>query len=70
MPAGRERAGERRPAAAVIVRGPAILGGTPVFRGTRVPVAARFDNLADGPTVGEVPAGYRSRGARGGHPTP
>ena len=27
---------------------PAILGGTPVFRGTRLPVQALFDYLADG----------------------
>jgi Protein of unknown function (DUF433) len=40
MATGRERTGARRPAPAVIVRDPASLGGTPVFRGTRVPVAA------------------------------
>ena len=28
-----------------------ILGGTPVFKGTRVPVAALFENLEDGATV-------------------
>jgi len=28
-----------------------ILGGTPVFRGTRVPVSALFDNLSTGLTV-------------------
>lgn len=36
-----------------ISRDPEILGGTPVFRGTRVPVAALLDNLADGLTLDE-----------------
>ena len=30
-----------------------ILGGTPVFRGTRVPVSALFDNLSAGVTLDE-----------------
>lgn len=30
-----------------------ILGGTPVFRGTRVPVSALFDNLSAGLTIDE-----------------
>lgn len=30
-----------------------ILGGTPVFRGTRVPVSALLDNLAAGLTIDE-----------------
>ena len=60
MVTGRERTDARRPAPAVIVRDPEILGGTPVFRGTRVPVAALFDNLADGLTVDEVLASYPS----------
>lgn len=32
----------------VIVKNPDILGGTPVFRGTRVPVRVLFDYLAGG----------------------
>ena len=32
---------------------PEIMSGAPVFRGTRVPVAALLDNLADGLTLGE-----------------
>jgi len=32
----------------LVVSNPAILGGTPVFRGTRLPVKALFDYLADG----------------------
>ena len=30
---------------------PGILGGTPVFRGTRLPVQTLFDYLADGLTL-------------------
>ena len=33
---------------------PEIMGGTPCFRGTRVPVAVLFDNLADGLTLDEI----------------
>jgi len=32
----------------LVVSNPAILGGTPVFRGTRLPVQTLFDYLADG----------------------
>ena len=32
---------------------PETMSGVPVFRGTRVPVAALLDNLADGLTLGE-----------------
>jgi len=32
----------------VIVKDPEILGGTPVFRGTRVPIQALFDYLEGG----------------------
>ncbi len=38
----------------LIVRDPQILGGRPVFRGTRVPVDVLFDNLSDGLTVDEI----------------
>ncbi len=33
---------------AVIVSSPDVLGGTPVFRGTRVPIQTLFDYIADG----------------------
>ncbi len=33
---------------------PEIMGGVPVFRGTRVPVQTLFDYLADGFTVNEI----------------
>lgn len=35
----------------VIVRDPAILGGTPVFRGTRVPVRILFEHLQAGDSL-------------------
>jgi uncharacterized protein (DUF433 family) len=35
-------------AAGLVVSNPDILGGTPVFRGTRMPVKTLFDYLADG----------------------
>lgn len=35
----------------VIVRDPEILGGTPVFRGTRVPFQALLDYLEGGQTL-------------------
>ena len=35
-----------------------VLGGTPVFFGTRVPVAVLFENLADGLTLDEVLDSY------------
>lgn len=37
---------------------PEILGGTPVFAGTRVPVAVLFENLADGLTLDEILESY------------
>ena len=35
-------------AGGVVVSNPGILGGAPVFRGTRLPVQTLFDYLADG----------------------
>lgn len=32
---------------------PEILGGTPVFTGTRVPIESLFDHLEDGVSLGE-----------------
>ncbi|MDP2401387.1 MAG: DUF433 domain-containing protein, partial [Actinomycetota bacterium] len=37
--------------ASVVTSDPDILGGTPVFTGTRVPIAVLFENLADGLTL-------------------
>jgi uncharacterized protein (DUF433 family) len=41
------------PSKNVIVRDPDLLGGTPVFRGTRVPFQALLDYLEGGQTLGE-----------------
>lgn len=40
-------------ASEVIARDPDILGGTPVFRGTRVPLQALLDYLEGGETLDE-----------------
>ncbi len=42
----------------VIVKDPEILGGTPVFRGTRVPVQTLFDYLEGGETLEMFLAGF------------
>ena len=44
----------------VVVRDPEILGGRPVFRGTRVPVEVLFENLEDGLTIDEIVESYPS----------
>ncbi|MFY9527965.1 MAG: DUF433 domain-containing protein [Candidatus Acidiferrales bacterium] len=41
-----------------VVRDPETLGGTPVFRGTRVPVQTMFDYLEGGETLEEFLAGF------------
>ena len=38
-------------AGGLVLSKPGILGGTPVFRGTRLPVKTLFDYLADGLTL-------------------
>ena len=42
----------------LVTADPEILGGTPVFRGTRVPVAVLFENLADGLSLEEILESY------------
>jgi uncharacterized protein (DUF433 family) len=42
----------------VIVKHPEILGGTPVFRGTRVPIQALFDYLEGGETLQDFLEGF------------
>lgn len=42
----------------LVTANPKILGGRPVFRGTRVPVEILFENLADGLTVDEIVESY------------
>jgi uncharacterized protein (DUF433 family) len=44
----------------VIVRDPEILGGTPVFRGTRVPFKNLLDYLEGGHTLDEFLDGFPS----------
>jgi len=46
------------PTNGVIVKNPEILGGTPVFRGTRVPVQALFDYLEGGETIEDFLDGF------------
>jgi uncharacterized protein (DUF433 family) len=41
------------PPTGVVIRDPQILGGTPVFRGTRVPFQALLDYLEGGQTLDE-----------------
>jgi uncharacterized protein (DUF433 family) len=42
----------------VIVKNPEILGGTPVFRGTRVPIQTLFDYLEGGETLEDFLQGF------------
>jgi uncharacterized protein (DUF433 family) len=42
----------------VIVKKSAILEGTPVFRGTRVPIRTLFDYLEGGVTLGDFLQGF------------
>jgi uncharacterized protein (DUF433 family) len=42
----------------VIVKNPEILGGAPVFRGTRVPIQALFDYLKGGETLEDFLEGF------------
>jgi len=44
----------------VIVKDPQIMGGAPVFRGTRVPLQALCDYLEGGETLEEFLDGYPS----------
>lgn len=44
----------------VISCGPNIMGGTPVFAGTRVPVQTLLDHLEAGETIDDFLAGFPS----------
>ena len=44
----------------LIIADPEILGGAPVFRGTRVPIEVLFENLASGMSVDEILEDYES----------
>jgi uncharacterized protein (DUF433 family) len=45
---------------AVVCRSPAIMGGTPVFCGTRVPVQTLLDYLEAGDSIDEFLVGFPS----------
>ncbi|HEY1424931.1 MAG TPA: DUF433 domain-containing protein [Candidatus Acidoferrum sp.] len=42
----------------IIIKDPAILGGAPVFRGTRVPIQTMFDYLEGGESLEEFLTGF------------
>ena len=42
----------------LVMSDPNVLGGTPVFSGTRVPIRALFENLAEGASLEEVLEAY------------
>ena len=42
----------------VIIKNPDILGGTPVFRGTRVPIQTLFDCLEGGESLEDFLEGF------------
>jgi uncharacterized protein (DUF433 family) len=44
----------------VIITNPDILGGTPVFQGTRVPIETLLDYLEAGDSIGEFLEGFPS----------
>jgi uncharacterized protein (DUF433 family) len=44
--------------AEAVIRDPEIMHGTPVFRGTRVPVQTLFDYLAGGETLEDFLEGF------------
>jgi uncharacterized protein (DUF433 family) len=44
----------------VVYRSPDVMGGTPVFRGTRVPVQTLLDYLEAGESIDEFLAGFPS----------
>ena len=48
--------------AEIIESDPEILGGTPVFRGTRVPIKSLFDHLEAGDSIDDFLEGFPSVG--------
>ena len=42
------------------MRDPGVLGGEPVFAGTRVPIKSLFDHLEAGDSIGEFLEGFPS----------
>ena len=51
--------------ALIISRDPEVMGGTPVFAGTRVPVQALLDEIIAGNSIEEFAEGYPRVGADG-----
>ena len=49
----------------VISRDPEVMGGTPVFAGTRVPVQALFDHLVEEDALTEFAEGFPRVGVEG-----
>lgn len=49
---------ERRRLRQIVARDPEIMGGTPVFRGTRIPVDLIANMLAQGASAEEILEGY------------
>ncbi len=49
----------------VISRDPEVMGGTPVFAGTRVPVQALFDHLVEDEALIEFAEGFPRVGVEG-----
>jgi len=49
----------------IVSRDPEVMGGTPVFAGTRVPVQALFDDLMGGESLAEFAEGYPRVGEEG-----
>jgi uncharacterized protein (DUF433 family) len=49
---------ERRRLQQIVASDPEIMGGTPVFRGTRIPVDLIADMLAQGTSAEEILEGY------------
>ncbi len=49
----------------LVSRDPEVMGGTPVFTGTRVPVRALFDHLLDEETLSEFAEGFPGVGSEG-----
>ena len=52
------RANETAVQELIILRDPDVMGGTPVFAGTRVPVQALIDELAAGHSIDDFREGY------------
>jgi uncharacterized protein (DUF433 family) len=48
----------RREILPIVSSDPAVQGGTPVFRGTRVPVQSLFDHLEAGESIDDFLAGF------------